>query len=226
MKYFRALRLGGNEAIDEYYKFASELATFQNIAFKKKNENPEEDLSELNSKIEDIHSKMNEKYGMVPHLHYHAMAEKGFISELVNEETYKKLLKDGKVQEGQARKLELLKDKQKEIGFSIPIIKLDEPQAIKHFNSVLKKWEELKASLKRADNPTLKQSLEEQYEAFKKDLKEKYKMNPQAQYVFETTEVGIYMGCTEEHLSKIAEWQKTERAEKAQELWEKHTKEN
>ena len=49
--------------------------------------------------------------------------EKGFISELVNEETYKKLLKDGKVQEGQARKLELLKDKQKEIGFSIPVIK-------------------------------------------------------------------------------------------------------
>lgn len=226
MKYFRALRLSGNEAIDDYYKLASELAAYQNIVFKKTNENPAEDLTELNFKIEEIHNKMNEQYGMIPHLHYHAMAEKGFVSELVNEDAYQKLLKEGKVQEGQARKLELLKDQQKEMGYSIPVFKLDEPSAIKHFNSVLKKWEELKTSLKSTENQAHKASLEEQYEAFKEDLKEKYKMNPQAQYVFETTEVGIYMGCSEDHLKKIAEWQKTERAEKAKEIWENYSKEN
>lgn len=213
MKYFRAFRLVGTEAMDEYYHMASELAVYQNAEIQKKKENPQADIADLQLKINDLHMKMYEKYGMIPYLHYHAMPEKGFVSELLNEESYKKLLNSGEVKEGQARKLELVKDEKKETGYSVPVFKIDNPESIQEFNNLLKKWQDLKLQLKEAVSATRKQSLEEQYEAFKLELKEKYRMNPESQFVFETTEIGVYMGCSEAHLSQIAEWQKQQRAD-------------
>ena len=64
--------------------------------------------------------------------------------------------------------------------------------------------------------------MEEQYEAFKADLKNKYHMDSEKQYVFETTEIGVYMGCSEEQLIQMAEQQKVVRAHKAAELWKKN----
>lgn len=221
MKYFRAFRLIGNEAIDEYYKISSELSIYQANFFQRSNEKPDADHSELELKINELHQKMHEKYGMVPHLHYHAMPEKGFVSELLNEQDHKKLIKAGKIKKGQARTLELQKDTGKETGYSVPAFKIDTPELIKEFNSLLDKWQKIKADIKKAETPTIKESLEEQYEAFKAELKNKYHMDSEKQYVFETTEIGVYMGCAEEQLLQMAQQQKTVRAHKAAEVWKK-----
>lgn len=221
LKYFRAFRLLDSKSIDEYYKTSSELSIYQSNLFQASNEAPDGDYSELELKINDLHKQMHEKYGMVPHLHYHAMPEKGFVSELIDEKAHKKLLKSGEVQKGQARKLELQKDSGPEVGYSLPVFKIDSPENVQQFNQLLSKWQELKAGIKNTDSAGKKDSLEEQYEAFKVDLQEKYKMDPEKQYVFETTEIGVYMGCTEGQLSQIAEQQKVVRAHKATEVWKK-----
>lgn len=221
LKYFRAFRLVDNKSIDEYYKVSSELSLYQTNLFQQSNQDPNGNYSELELKINDLHMSMHKEYGMIPHLHYHAMPEKGFVSELIKEAEYKQSIKSGKVQKGQARKLELEKDTGKEVGYSVPVFKIESPENIQQFNNLLSRWQELKAGIKKADNPNIKDSLEEQYEAFKVDLQEKYKMNPEKQYVFETTEIGVYMGCTEDQLGQIAEQQKVTRAQKATEVWNK-----
>ena len=221
MKYFRAFRLVDNKSIDEYYKISSEVSIFQSQLYQLSNDKPDGDHSELELKINDLHMKMHEKYGMVPHLHYHAMPEKGFVSELISESEHKSLIKKGTIKDGQARKLELQKDTGKEIGYSVPVFKIDDPENIKQFNNLLNKWQELKTGIKSADSAARKDSLEEQYEAFKADLKDKYKMDPDKQYVFETTEIGVYMGCTEEQLTQIAQQQKVVRKHMATEVWKK-----
>ncbi|MCM8527012.1 MAG: hypothetical protein NE327_10885 [Lentisphaeraceae bacterium] len=222
MKYFRAFRLIGNEAIDEYYKISSELSIYQTNLFKVSIEKPNEDTSELELKINDLHQKMHEKYDMVPHLHYHAMPEKGFVSELLNEKDHKALIKSGKVKKGQARVLELQKDTGREKGYSVPVFQIDNPESIKQFNKLLDQWQKLKADIKNAESASVRESMEEQYEAFKADLKNKYHMDSEKQYVFETTEIGVYMGCSEEQLIQMAEQQKVVRAHKATEFWKKN----
>lgn len=226
MKYFRAFRLVGNEAIDEYYKISSELSIYQTNFFQLSNQKPKDDHSEIELKINELHQKMYDKYAMVPHLHYHAMPEKGFVSELLNEQEYKRLIDSGQIQKAQARTLELQKDTGRETGYSVPVFNIDNPESIKQFNKLLEEWQKLKASIKNADNPSIKESMEEQYEAFKIELKEKYHMDPEKQYVFETTEVGVYMGCSEEQLTQMAEQQKAVRVHKAAEAWKRNQGKN
>ena len=221
MKYFRAFRLVGNEAIDEYYSMATEMTVYQNNLYKKRHDEPDGDHSELEGMLEDVHQRMYEKYQMIPHLYYHAMPETGFVSTLVSEKTYKVLVKSGQVQEGTARKLELLKDGKTEMGWSIPVFKIDNPEGIKEFDKLLLRWQEIKVKLKEAGDaksPDLP-AITEEYEAFNKELKERYRMDPSGEYVFETNSVGVYLGCTEEDLKGIAAQQKKQREDLAAEMW-------
>ncbi len=213
MKYFRAFRLVGAEAMEEYYRFASEMLVCQKSLTERLRQGIKDGVLGLELKINEINKKMYDKYGMIPHLHYHAAPEKGIVSELISEVSYKSLVSSGKVKEGEARKLEISKDGRRETGYSIPVFKLENPENIQEFDKLLKKWQDFKFQLKEAVGSRRKQSLTEQYEAFTAELKNNYKLNSESQYVFEATEIGVYVGISEEHLNQVAEWQKQIRQE-------------
>jgi hypothetical protein len=226
MNYFRSFRLIGTEALDEYYSLANEVANYQNNIYKLRHENPAQDLTQIERSLDELHQNMYKKYGMIPYLHYHAMPETGYVSELVDTKTYKKRLRKGTVKDGQARKLEIARNEKKEEGYSIPVFKIDNPQSIKDFEKLLYRWQEIKMKVREAekDNSPQLSSQQEQLEAFNQELKEKYRMNPDAQYVFETISIGVYMGCTEEHLKKIAIEQKKDREVLAKDAWKNNSK--
>ena len=223
MKYFRAFRLVGDEAINEYYSIAQEMSYYQNTLFQQNIDNPEGNHSEIENKLNEVHERMYKKYNMIPHLYYHAMPETGYVSTLVNEKEYKKLKKAGEVKEGQARKLEVKREQsqKKEMAYSIPVFKIDNPKGIQEYEQLLFRWEDIKNKLNEAgknQSPQLP-SLTEQYEAFQQELRNNYNMDPSSEYVFETTSVGVYMGCSEDQLRGIAEEQKAERNKRAEKMW-------
>ena len=223
MKYFRAFRLIGTKAIDEYYKMANEVAAYQNGIYKARHEKPEGDLSKAEAKLNELHENMHETYGMIPHLHYHATPETGFVSELLNSNEFKQRKKKGIVKEVDTKVLEILRDGKKETAYCIPVFKIDTPQSIKEYETLLANWQKIKtqvAQAKENKSPQLS-SLLEQLEAFHADLREKYRMNPDSQYVFETLSVGIYMGCSEQQLRNIADEQQQERRKTAADMWKK-----
>jgi len=224
MKYFRSFQLVGTEAIDEYYNSANKLAQSQQELFKILSEDETADVSTQEKEIGNIYKDMYKKYGMIPDLLYHAMAEKGYVSTLLNKKEYKQKIKSGEVKKGTARELELLIDDKKESAFSVPVLQINDPHSIRQFEQTLMGWQKLKTGISQAQAEGKKDieiSLTEQYEAACNEMIEKYKLDPAKQFVFETTTVGVYLACDEEELHMLAGVQKKKRVLKFREFLDK-----
>ncbi|NQZ59671.1 MAG: hypothetical protein HRT88_19640 [Lentisphaeraceae bacterium] len=217
VNYFRAFQVAGQKHIEVYHKAITELSQAQQKLFSCMAEN--KDAQTAQEKVNQLNDEMLKKYNMVPDLFYHAMPEKGFVSTLIPEVEYKKLIADGKLKEGEGRQVEIQKGDIRDTAFTIPVLNIQEPHAFQKFEKILSDWQILKAQIvqAKADNNTaLTESLTDQFDASCKEMNEKYKLNPKQPYILETTVLGVYMTCTDEHLTTLAGIQKGERMEQFQ----------
>jgi hypothetical protein len=222
--------LVGNEAINEYHQFANELMLRKKNALEEKLSGKAQEKSEENQqRISELETQLQDKYGMVPGLTYHAATDAGMVSKIVSKRAMEKAISSGKVKREHTRQLEITRDDKQETAYTLPHMRISDTKAVQKFQGGLNKWQELKAKIEQArkkGDSIARFSLEEQFEAYSKDMKENFNVVPEDNYVFDTLSVAVYAVISEEHLQMIAGIQQREREMHLRAAWEKSQKDS